>query len=289
MSSKLIPLIKKLNQPMIPVSTEIPLHLHPIDGIETVLFDVYGTLLISGSGDLGVAVATNDSNAMIQALLSSGYNINHKRIGELGPMLMKKEIELWHQTAKKKGIKFPEVEISKIWKNLLTRFQSLKICKPKKNQTISRLAVEYECRINPTWPMPDVLETFEFLKIRGLRLGIISNAQFYTPLILEALLGNPIDSLGFDLALCVWSYQSLYAKPSTKLFQPLKSQIDLSKTLYVGNDMLNDIWAATQVGCKTVLFAGDQRSLRLRTQDARCKNLVPTAVVDNLYQITEMI
>jgi len=45
------------------------------------------------------------------------------------------------------------------------------------------------------------------------------------------------------------------------LFQTLENQTNFSKTLYVGNDMLNDIWTATEAGCRTVLFAGDQRSL----------------------------
>lgn len=40
--------------------------------------------------------------------------------------------------------------------------------------------------------------------------------------------------------------------------------IESSQTLYVGNDMLNDIYPAQQLGLKTAFFAGDQRSLRKR-------------------------
>ena len=156
-------------------------------------------------------------------------------------------------------------------------------------EKILRLAVEYECRVNPVWPMPGALKTIDNLRARGFRLGIVSNAQFYTPLIIEALLKKNLEQLGFEKALCVFSYKELKAKPSIELFQALENSADLSKALYVGNDMLNDIWTASRAGCRTVLFAGDKRSLRLRGKDKRCKKLVPDAVVDHLHQITEMV
>lgn len=286
----LIQRIKKLSQPIEPISTGITLDLHPINGVETVLFDIYGTLLISGSGDVGTAAATDSSEALTQSLIVSGYEGDHERAGELGPALIRAEIAQWHEAARDDGIEYPEVEISRVWKKIIKKFQTLGLLKADDDpQKILRLAVEYECRVNPVWPMPGALETIEFLKARGFRLGIVSNAQFYTPLILEALLGKSVKTLGFDPSLCVWSYKEHRAKPDIQLFQGLKKKTDLSKALYVGNDMLNDIWTATQAGCQTVLFAGDRRSLRLREHDSRCKKLTPTAIVDNLRQITEMI
>jgi len=286
----LIQRIKKLSSPLDPVPTGMTIDLHPIDGIETVLFDIYGTLLISGSGDVGTAAAADSSEALTQALIVSGYNGDCERAGELGPALMKAEIARWHEAARGDGIEYPEVEISKVWKKIIEKFQTLELLKADDDpQKILRLAVEYECRVNPIWPMPGALETIAFLKKRGFRLGIVSNAQFYTPLILEALLGKSVETLGFDPSLCVWSYKEHRAKPDRHLFQGLEKSIDPCKTLYVGNDMLNDIWTATQSGCRTVLFAGDRRSLRLREQDSRCKKLTPTAIVDDLRQITEMV
>ena len=43
-----------------------------------------------------------------------------------------------------------------------------------------------------------------------------------------------------------------------------KNGVAPGEVLYVGNDMLNDVYAAGQVGFRTALFAGDQRSLRMR-------------------------
>ena len=286
----LIERIHELSQPLDPIPTEAELNLAVLNGIDTVLFDIYGTLLISGSGDVGTAAAIDSSEALIQALIVAGYEGDHERAGELGPELLHAEIETWHEAARESGTDFPEVEISRVWKKLIERFQTLELLKPDDDPLrIERLAMEYECRVNPVWPMPDALRTIENLRSRGFRLGIVSNAQFYTPLIIEALLGQPLEALGFDQELCVFSYKKLMVKPSIELFQPSENKVDWSKTLYVGNDMLNDSWIASEIGCRTCLFAGDQRSLRLRENDKRCKKRIPDAVVDNLHQITEMI
>lgn len=286
----LIKRISELSQPLEPIPTEAVIHLPVLDNVETVLFDIYGTLLVSGSGDVGTAAAADSSEALIQSLIVSGYTGDHERAGELGPELLQAEIRHWHKTARESGTEFPEVEISRVWKKVIERFQTLELLKPDDRiEKILQLAVEYECRVNPVWPMPAALETIENLRSRGYRLGIVSNAQFYTPLIIEALFGKSLEQLGFEKELCVFSYKALQAKPAVELFQGLEKSIDLSKAVYVGNDMLNDVWTASQAGCRTVLFAGDKRSLRLREKDKRCKELAPDAVVDHLHQITEMV
>ncbi|MBL7017104.1 MAG: HAD family hydrolase [Kiritimatiellales bacterium] len=282
--------IRTLSAPLDPIPTGATLNLAVLDGIETILFDIYGTLLVSGSGDVGTAAAVDSAEALIQSLIISGYEGDHERAGELGPELLQAEIEHWHDTARENGIDFPEVEISRVWKKVIERFQTLELLKPDDDpQRIQQLAVEYECRVNPVWPMPGALKMIENLRSRGFRLGIVSNAQFYTPLMIEALLDKPLEALGFEKELCVFSYKQLKAKPAVELFQTLEGTVDWSTTLYVGNDMLNDIWTASQVGCRTCLFAGDQRSLRLREKDKRCKKLAPDAIVDHLFQLTEMV
>lgn len=286
----LIDSIKNRATPLEPIPTGAALKLEPLDGIDTILFDLYGTLIISGSGDVGTATAVDSSEALTQALIVSGYEGDHERAGELGPELLHSVIDHWHEAARESGTDFPEVEISRVWKNIIERLQGLEILKPDDDtKKILRLAVEYDIRVNPTWPMPAALETLTNLRERGYRLGVVSNAQFYTPLTIEALFGKTLAKLGFEEKLCVFSYKELKAKPDVELFQNLGNTIDLSKTLYVGNDMLNDIWAASNAGCRTCLFVGDKRSLRLREDDKRCKKLIPDAIVDHLYQITEII
>ena len=86
----------------------------------------------------------------------------------------------------------------------------------------------------------------------------------------------------------------LEGKPSTALYKEIAQTIatqDLSpaEVLFVGNDMRNDIWPASQVGMKTALFAGDQRSLRLREDDPRVSDTVPDIVITELSQLLDCL
>jgi len=98
--------------------------------------------------------------------------------------------------------------------------------------------------------------------------------------------------LGFDPGLVFYSYQFEVAKPSPVLFrkaaETLKAKgIQPSDVLYLGNDMLNDIYPAKAIGFQTALFAGDKRSLRLRAGDSRCKKLTPDLVITDLIQLIQ--
>ena len=53
--------------------------------------------------------------------------------------------------------------------------------------------------------------------------------------------------------------------------------------------MLNDIRTATELGLRTVLFAGDGRSLRWRREDPRVAGHVPDLVVTNLSQLADCL
>jgi len=156
------------------------------------------------------------------------------------------------------------------------------------------LAVEYECRSNPTWPMPGLTETLRRLNEREISLGIVSNAQFFTPLLFPALLDKSLEILGFDPGLCVWSYRLLEAKPSPQLFRRALEEltrrgIEPERTLYVGNDRVNDIWPAAKGGMRTALFAGDSRSFRPRAGDPRIRDVREDVLLTDLRQLMDVL
>lgn len=66
-----------------------------------------------------------------------------------------------------------------------------------------------------------------------------------------------------------------------------KWSISPGSTLYVGNDMLNDIHPAKSVGFQTALFAGDKRSLRIRREHPLCKNISPDLILTDLKQLLD--
>ncbi len=140
--------------------------------------------------------------------------------------------------------------------------------------------------------MPHALETLRALHGRA-ALGIVSNGQFYTLLILRELMGAPFDELiPRDRRVC--SYRHGHAKPGTELFEAAADRfaaagVGRSECLFVGNDMRNDVWAAAACGWRTALFAGDARSLRLRGDDERCRRLQPDLIVTSLAQLPPLL
>ena len=266
------------------------------EGIKAVLFDLYGTLFISGSGDIGIARAQSNAQALEESLESAGFSGDVSEAGARGATLLMNQIEETHRRRREEGVECPEVDTRIIWRNVLALLGRDGLLRGViDDASIVRLAVEYECRVNPVWPMPGLEETLHGLKEKGILLGIVSNAQFYTPLLFRAFLGGTPEDLGFAPELCVWSYEAGEAKPSIRLFRraadALHGQYGLApgSVLYVGNDRLNDIRPASQVGFKTALFAGDKRSLRLREGDARCDAARPDAIIAGLTQLRDVL
>jgi len=279
-------LIKKLIKPLKPIATGYPIRLQSIKA-KAFIFDIYGTLLMSSAGEVADNTALNNAESFTLAMLDGGWDrseINEKI--KAGPALLYKETKNAQQQRRLQGILHPEIDILQVWHQVLKTLEF----DITPGRCIRRLAISYECRVNPAWPMPGLVETVSTLKNRKKRLGIISNAQFYTPVILEALLGCSMERMGFKPELAVWSYQKLEGKPSPVLFEQIKTQLSLhdiqpDETLFIGNDMQKDIQPAALLGWKTALFAGDKRSLRLHAGDKELMATDPDIIIDDLRQL----
>jgi len=268
--------------PLNPIPTSLKKN-GKIDGkIKCILFDIYGTLFISGSGDISIAEKKSlNAHHLKQLLLKYGIKKKPSIIrNDLFSAIKKKHDEL-----REKGIKFPEVEIDRIWTDVLEN---------NNPDFIRKFAVEFEMLVNPVYPMPHVEELLFACKDSKLLTGIISNAQFYTPYLFKWLMGSDMSQLGFHPELTLFSYEFGQAKPSTFLFQLAAKRlndinIQENSVLYIGNDMLKDIYPAKMTGFKTALFAGDSRSLRLRKDDPKCKNLSADIILTDLIQVLDFI
>jgi len=259
----------------------IPTTLKPLGNldakIQCILFDIYGTLFISGSGDISIA------RQSAQGLKKIGLLLKHFGIDTPVVIIMKTffdTIEAQHQALKKQGIMYPEVKIDEIWMDVLN-LDTLEAAR--------EFALEYELIVNPVYPMPNLREMLDACKSANIMKGIISNAQFYTPYLFQWFLNKDLPELGFDSDLTLFSYQHGCAKPSAYLFETARKRLQKKgiapeRVLYLGNDMLNDIQPAA-AGFKTALFAGDARSLRLREDVPECKGLSADLVITDLKQI----
>ena len=281
-------------EPMRPIPTYVEPRLAKLLDVRAVAFDVYGTLLISGSGDVGLTASSQREQSFAQA--SNAVGLGEVSSEQAVIARLEQVIRDVHQMARYAGNEHPEVDIVEVWKSTLASLldDSRDVLRTWERDDWEVFSTEFEMRVNPVWPMPGVLPTLKWLRERSKLLGIVSNAQFFTPRILASLLGQSLDNLGFRSKLNYFSYEHLHAKPGTFLYEALRDSLEelgipANQALYVGNDMLNDVMAAANVGFRTALFAGDQRSLRWREGDARVRNVEPDIVITELQQLTDCV
>ncbi len=275
-----IDIIKKNTASLEPIPTGMRKEGILKNAVQALLFDIYGTLFISGSGD----VSESEEQVEIEKLgkLLREHGIEKKP--EIVIQTYYNDIHHFHKQQRERGVDFPEVQIEAVWMKVLdTDIEDARI-----------FAVWFETLFNPVCPMPSAATLLSRVRQSGIPAGIISNAQFYTPLLFPALLGAGAEELGFNKELLFFSYIEGHAKPSSYMYEmageKLKNmRIEPEYVLYTGNDILNDILPAKKAGFKTALFAGDARSLRLRSGEEECRDITPDIVVTDLMQLAEYI
>jgi putative hydrolase of the HAD superfamily len=265
--------------------------LHPIpcaarnktlQGIKAVVFDLYGTLInywLPGFEKQEVKQArlreafakTARRFAMVEAL---------ERINSANPYDETLQdfyhglIAVHHDRKREQGISFPEIQIEEIWRAILLMLQrhgydytGLQL--GSERETAQCMAFFYNFHALGRGLYPGVVSCLQQLKKRGIQLGIISNAQFYTPIDLtlflydqsEAQIQDHLDV--FNTRLSFYSYEYGVAKPNPLLVQKLYDALyDYSilpeQTLFVGNDLMLDIRFASEHRLATALFTGDR-------------------------------
>ena len=275
-------MINRLLSPILPLPTQLVKSGRLKAPIKAVLFDVYGTLLVSASGDINKYTSNIDTTKQLDQLF---YRFNIKKSPENLRKELMDAIYAHHHQIKADGIDHPEIIIESIWQSILDWHD---------NEKIKEFALEYELIVNPVWPMPHLWTLLKRLFEKNIPVGIISNAQFYTPLLIETFAAVSLKRLGFDPDLIFFSYQYGQAKPSGYLFEKAAHNlflkgINAKNILYLGNDIRNDILPAHMVRFQTALFAGDARSLRLRKNDPDCHEKMADIVITDLVQLLDFI
>jgi len=300
MDSQWCDIIRSHSEPLEPLPTGASPVIRPLRQIRAVLFDIYGTLIVSGSGEIGSMAGCRET-ALRDALESVGLKLSVTRrflSSSKEPESKGSLAELWndavarsHDHSRQEGVPFPEVDVRAVWADVLRNLDAAGALESKDESVdLARLAIEHETRLNPTWPMPGLEECLGALRRRGLALGIISNAQLYTPVLFDAFLGRSVNACGFADDLVIYSYQAGHAKPGPQLFADAVEAVSRrgiapSNVLFVGNDLLNDVAGGSRAGFRTALFAGDRRSLRWRRGDPRVEGIQPDLVITELEQI----
>ncbi len=279
-----------------------------IEGIKAVVWDIYGTMCGSQVGDLEDSVNSAAKALGATKATLSEFRLHDDFTGQLaGKLLEELLLETYsqriiesHQHSKDQGIEFPEVYINRIWDDLLRKYFGKNDADLTSKQIGYQVGYFYDHALQAMSLYPGIAECLISVKQAKLEQGIISNAQFYTPLRLRRLLRlsltNPnmeLDEL-FDDSVVFFSFEMGFSKPNPltfdKCLHALKSKnIKTHEVVFIGNDMRNDMMAASRAGCKTILFAGDISQVKMRQEHPDCSNIKPDAIVHSALTILKCL
>ncbi|MEX0994202.1 MAG: hypothetical protein WD599_01660, partial [Balneolaceae bacterium] len=166
----------ELSKPLSPLPTDTEPVLQTLTDIRFAIFDFYGTLFISGVGDIGIDENSQDTSLLEEVLVVCGYETTPDASGQ-ALQTYEEVVKLHSDRLIKDGADFPEPAIDQVWYDVLQKLQrSKKIRGNVSLQNARKFAVEFEARMNPIWPMPGVRELLTSLRAKNLELGIISNS-----------------------------------------------------------------------------------------------------------------
>ncbi len=253
---------------------------------KVVFWDVYNTLVTARRGDLDSLLKRESELRMAFDRTVRNFSL-HAAPGRLQELFLR-GIEAEREKRIAEGVAHPEVRVEEIWFKLLEKSE------PDEPPTMSlarEVALFFERQANPKELQFRAFDVLTTLQKRGVRHGIISNAQFYTPIELSDLLGEAsrgairtYESL-FDARLVFFSFELGVAKPDATAFRRATAVLTNDGIMpddcaFVGNSLTNDIAPAHHVGFRTVLFASEA------VADSAIK---PDLVIHNLGQLLEWL
>ncbi len=243
--------------------------------IKALIFDIYGTILIPFDpkaktiSDPGKTKNIDNGLKKLLEILKEEFKIHLNDSEQYISYLKEKYFKLIEflqnkSKEKKKEIVSPEIIIEELWKILLKEEFNLNISLDK----LSEIALLVEKEANPTIIERDTYKTLIWLKNdlknKGVKIGVLSNAQSYTPKIIEENLfkysSKKINFFDiFDKDICLFSYKLLCSKPDPIVYHTLidklsEYNIPPENTLFIGNDGINDIKIPKEFGFKTLFI-----------------------------------
>jgi len=251
---------------------------------KVVFWDVYSTLVTARRGDLDALLKREAELRMAFDRTARNFSL-HADPARLQELFLR-GIQAEREARIADGMAYPEVRVDDIWFKLLEKFQT---DEPPTMSFAREVALFFERQANPKELQFRALDVLTTLKKRGVRHGIISNGQFYTPIELSDLLGDEshgairtYESL-FDPRLVFFSFELGVAKPDPTAFRRAvevltKENIMPDDCVFVGNSLTNDVAPAHHIGFRTVLF----------TPEPVPESVIkPDLVIHNLGQLLE--
>lgn len=300
--------IRSMMTPLVPLGHPHPSRGVVLEGVKVVLFDVYGTLLIShmhampeeiGAAPSGPAPRRVEAMRAVMDALSVDFPGSTESADPERWALDHDQLIVTHQARRRaEGVTHPEVDILDVWKEFLLSHVSdsrgLLFEQTPDSALLRRISLIHECAIHPIWVMPGARELLRVLQQAGFTLGIVSNAQWYTAEMLAALMDERIEQLGFDPDLIVYSFEHGYGKPAPELYEYIIKKLAARgiaphEAIMVGNDFVKDVLPAHQLGLRSVWFCGDDRTTRSKPHDFSTAQRLPDLVITEWEQLSHLL
>jgi FMN phosphatase YigB (HAD superfamily) len=201
------------------------------------------------------------------------------------------------------GEKYPEIVAERIWEDILKKL----LKKDYKfdagfygslNEYSRKIAYFFHASLQGVGAYPGAAAALRELHGRGVRQGLLADAQCFTIVQLQRCLAQQDDAIRLDdlidPGVRALSWEQRARKPSERLFRHLldlleKQDVGPTEVLHVGSRIDLDIVPARKLGMRTALFAGDRASLQATPEQMKDKATRPDVLLTELSQITEVI
>jgi FMN phosphatase YigB (HAD superfamily) len=292
-----------------PTPAKAKKHLVKLPGVRAVLWNVYGTLLSIAGGEVWF---THPQPFVMQVALDKTvqefkmWSSMSRRPGQPAEYLgMLYEQALLKQRMASGGgnEKLPEISSERLWESLIkilcqkdykfdaSFFGSLNEFARKVAYFFHRCLQETEC-------YPGAADAMLTIATRGVRQGLLADAQSFTTLQLQRGLAAQLptirlnDLLDDDLRLL--SCEMHGRKPSERIFRKVLAAVkeqglEPEQVLHVGNSMTRDLVLSRRVGMRTALFAGDKDSLQATPEQLKDPSSRPDVLLTDLSQLADVI
>jgi len=127
---------RSLSEPLTPEETSTKPDLKILEGIEAVIFDFYGTLFISGVGDIGIDDGKSDAGLLLRSLEGAEITIKDTKAGDRGFEIYNDVVTEEIRKIKSEDVPYPEPDIRIVWEKVLRQLNKEKLIDTSEEKNI---------------------------------------------------------------------------------------------------------------------------------------------------------
>ncbi len=284
-------------------------HLKRLSNIRAVTFSVYGTLVAISGGELYIVhpqkfiMETALEKTIHEFKMWQSMSRKPGKPSEYMGKIYEQMLDEVRIARSGKGERFPEVRSDEIWRRIVGRLlkNEYEYDAPfygSVEQLGEKIGYFFHTSLQGIGPQAGAFDALKSLKEKGLALGLVADAQCFTPVQLlramnkQAKIGRLSEII--DSELMALSCDVAGKKPSQRLFRALlgplaERDIATNQVLHVGSSVANDVVPARRLGFQTALYAGDKSSVSASNEQLSEAASRPDVLITDLGQLAQIV